>query len=127
MDQLELVFRLLVRLQFMYFQYNMYLSIVVRTNIVFFIYMHMIQNNLRTPQLAGFARQLGCRNMVTFRGGGVCTKGGVPCTWCFKLHHNDITLPCIMLPFPSFTRPLVLGMMPSFSSNGMSSSILTFL
>ena len=34
-DQLELVFRLLVRLQFMYFQYNVYLSIVVRTNIVF--------------------------------------------------------------------------------------------
>ena len=62
MDQLELVFRLLVRLQFMYFQYNVYLSIVVRTNIVFFIYTHMIQNNLRTPQLAGFARQLGCNN-----------------------------------------------------------------
>ena len=39
MDQLELVFRLLVRLQFMYFQYNVYLSIVVRTNIVFF-YIH---------------------------------------------------------------------------------------
>ena len=33
MDQLELVFQLLVHLQFMYFQYNMYLSIVVRTNI----------------------------------------------------------------------------------------------
>ena len=33
MYQLELVFRLLVRLQFMYFQYNVYLSIVVRTNI----------------------------------------------------------------------------------------------
>ena len=31
MDQLELVFRLLVRLQFMYFQHNVYLSIVVRT------------------------------------------------------------------------------------------------
>ena len=59
--QLELVFRLLVRLQFMYLQYNMYLSIVVRTNI-YIIYMHMIQNNLRTPQLAGFACQLGCKN-----------------------------------------------------------------
>ena len=33
MDQLELVFRLLVHLQFMYFQYNVYLSIVVRINI----------------------------------------------------------------------------------------------
>ena len=50
---------LLVRLQFMYFQYNVYLSIVVRTNIVYII--HMIQNNLRTPQLAGEARQLGCK------------------------------------------------------------------
>ena len=76
MDQLELVFWLLVRLQFMYFQYNMYLhvSIVVHTNIVYiyiyiYIYIythththtHVIQNNLRTPQLAGFARQLGCK------------------------------------------------------------------
>ena len=26
------------------------------------IYTHVIQNNLRTPQLAGFARQLGCKN-----------------------------------------------------------------
>ena len=26
-----------------------------------YIYMHVIQNNLRTPQLAGFARQLGCK------------------------------------------------------------------
>ena len=54
MDQLELVFWLLVCLQFT--QYSVYLSIVVRTNIVFFIiiiYMHMIQNNLRTPQLVG--------------------------------------------------------------------------
>ena len=33
MDPLELVFQLLVRLQFMYFQHNVYLSIVVRTNI----------------------------------------------------------------------------------------------
>ena len=33
MDQLELVFRLLFRLQFMYFQYNVYLSIVVRTSL----------------------------------------------------------------------------------------------
>ena len=31
--QLKLVFWLLVRLQFMYFQYNVYLSIVVCTNI----------------------------------------------------------------------------------------------
>ena len=58
MDQLELVFRLLVHLQLMYLQYNVYLSIVVRTYI---IYTHMIQNNLRTPQLVGFARQLGCK------------------------------------------------------------------
>ena len=71
MYQLELVFRLLVRLQFMYFQYNVYLSIVVRTNIYkyiyiyiyIYIYTHVIQNNLRTPQLAGFARQLGCKKM----------------------------------------------------------------
>ena len=50
MDQLKLVFRLLVRLQFMHFQYNVYLSIVVRTNIVYtYIYTHVIQNNLRTP------------------------------------------------------------------------------
>ena len=33
MDQLELVFQLLVHLQFMYLQYNVYLSIVVHTNI----------------------------------------------------------------------------------------------
>ena len=26
---------------------------------------HVIQNNLRTPQLAGFARQLGCEKMVS--------------------------------------------------------------
>ena len=60
MDQLELVFLLLgqVRLQFMYFQYNMYLSIVVRTNNIH----ALIQSNPRTPQLAGFARQLGCKN-----------------------------------------------------------------
>ena len=65
MYQLELVFQLLVRLQFMYFQYNVYLSIVVRTNIVFF-YIHAHdpkQINLRTPQLAGFACQLGCKNL----------------------------------------------------------------
>ena len=68
MYQLELVFRLLVRLQFMYFQYNVYLSIVVRTNIYkyiyIYIYTHVIQNNLRTPQLAGFARQLGCNKKI---------------------------------------------------------------
>ena len=41
MYQLELVFRLLVRLQFMYFQYKVYLSIVVRTNIVYiYIYIY---------------------------------------------------------------------------------------
>ena len=62
MYQLELVFRLLVRLQLMYLQYNVYLSIVVRTYIYIYIYTHVIQNNLRTPQLAGFARQLGCKN-----------------------------------------------------------------
>ena len=71
MDQLELVFRLLVRLQFMYFQYNVYLSIVVRTNKYIYIYIyiyntHVIQNNLRTPQLAGFARQLGCKKPLKF-------------------------------------------------------------
>ena len=38
MDQLELVFRLLVHLQFMYFQY---LSIVVRTNIYNVYNIHM--------------------------------------------------------------------------------------
>ena len=27
--------------------------------------MHVIQNNLRTPQLVGFARQLGCKNSRT--------------------------------------------------------------
>ena len=64
MDQLELVFQLLVRLQFVFFQYNMYLSIVVHTNIVYIIYTHVIQNNLRTPQLAGFARQLGCKKHI---------------------------------------------------------------
>ena len=41
MYQLELVFRLLVRLQFMYFQYNVYLSIVVRTNIYKYIYIYI--------------------------------------------------------------------------------------
>ena len=38
MDQLELVFRLLVRLQLMYLQYKVYLSIVVRTYIIYIIY-----------------------------------------------------------------------------------------
>ena len=52
-------------LQFMYFLYNVYLSIVVRTNIVYIIHTHVIQNNLRTPQLAGEARQLGCKNIST--------------------------------------------------------------
>ena len=66
MYQLELVFRLLVRLQLMYLQYNVYLSIVVRTYIYIYIYTHVIQNNLRTPQLAGFARQLGCKNWLNW-------------------------------------------------------------
>ena len=30
--------------------------------IYIYIYTHVIQNNLRTPQLAGFARHLGCKN-----------------------------------------------------------------
>ena len=55
--QLELVFQLLVRPQFMYLQYNMYLRIVVHTYNI-----HTGgQNNLRT-QLAGFAHQLGCKS-----------------------------------------------------------------
>ena len=29
--------------------------------IYIYIYTHVIQNNLRTPQLSGFARQLGCK------------------------------------------------------------------
>ena len=29
--------------------------------IYIYIYTHVTQNNLRTPQLAGFARQLGCK------------------------------------------------------------------
>ena len=28
---------------------------------IHYIYTHVTQNNLRTPQLAGFARQLGCK------------------------------------------------------------------
>ena len=40
MDQLELVFQLLVRLQFMYLQYNVYLSIVVHTYIYIYIYIY---------------------------------------------------------------------------------------
>ena len=31
--------------------------------IYIYIYTHVIQNNLRTPQLAGFARQLECKNV----------------------------------------------------------------
>ena len=40
----------------------------VHKHIYIYIYIyntHMIQNNLRTPQLAGFACQLGCKNFVT--------------------------------------------------------------
>ena len=33
-----------------------------------YIYMHVIQNNLRTPQLAGFARQLGCKKQLKMNG-----------------------------------------------------------
>ena len=53
MYQLELVFRLLVRLQFMYFQHNMYLSIVVRTNIVYIYiqYRTKVLGRLKTFQL----------------------------------------------------------------------------
>ena len=44
------------------------LKIVVCTYIYIYIYIythtHVIQNNLRTPQLAGFARQLGCNNNI---------------------------------------------------------------
>ena len=65
MDQLELD----VGFQFMYFQYNVYLSIVVCTNIVYiYAYTHVIPNNLRTPQLAGFARQLGCKKIFIMGG-----------------------------------------------------------
>ena len=32
--------------------------------IYIYIHTHVTQNNLRTPQLAGFARQLGCKNSV---------------------------------------------------------------
>ena len=59
MDQLELVFQLLGQ---MYLQYNVHLSIVVCTYYIIYIYMHVIQNNLRTPQLVGEARQLGYKN-----------------------------------------------------------------
>ena len=30
-----------------------------------YIHTHVIQNNLRTPQMAGFGRQLGCKNAAT--------------------------------------------------------------
>ena len=36
----------------------------VYIHIIIYIYTHVIQNNLRTPQLAGFARQLGCKNKI---------------------------------------------------------------
>ena len=42
MYQLELVFRLLVCLQFMYLQYNVYLSIVVCTYIIILLYIKII-------------------------------------------------------------------------------------
>ena len=96
MDQLELVFRLLVRLQFMYLQYNVYLSIVVCTYIYIYIYIyiytHVTQNNLRTPQLAGFARQLGCKNDIML----VFTSRPFPPThvktdrWSVTLGHDVI-------------------------------------
>ena len=49
------VARLLVRLQFMYFQYNVYLSIVVCTNI--YIHAHVIQNNLRMQNVSNFGQK----------------------------------------------------------------------
>ena len=51
MDQLELVFRLLVRLQFVYFQYNMYLSIVVCTNIYIYIYIYIYIKHARDKNI----------------------------------------------------------------------------
>ena len=55
------LYYLLVHSQFMYLQYNVYLNIVVHTN----INIHA-QNHLRTSQLAlaGFTRQLGCKNAL---------------------------------------------------------------
>ena len=37
----------------------------IHNNNIIYIYTHthVIQNNLRTPQLAGFARQLGCKKL----------------------------------------------------------------
>ena len=61
MYQLELVFQLLVCLQFVYFQYNVYLSIVVHTNIVIYMYTaHDPKRSWGTPAaMAGFACQVG--------------------------------------------------------------------
>ena len=59
MDQLELVFQLLVRLQFMYLQYK-------HCGAHKHIYTQVIQNNLRTPQLAGFPASWGIKTKVLF-------------------------------------------------------------
>ena len=37
-----------------------------QTYIYIYIHTHVIQNNLRTPQLVGFARQLGCKNLAYY-------------------------------------------------------------
>ena len=50
---LEPVFQLLVRLQFMYLQYNMYLSAQ---------YIHA--HDPKQSQMAGFAHQLGCKMFI---------------------------------------------------------------
>ena len=39
---------------------------VLYGNINIYIHTHVIKNNLRTPQLAGKARQLGCKNLCTY-------------------------------------------------------------
>ena len=57
MYQLELVFRLLVRLQFMYFQYNVYLSIVVRTNIIY-KYIKKRSDNIERLSVSGVTKIL---------------------------------------------------------------------
>ena len=82
MDQLELVFRLLVRLQLMYLQYNVYLSIVVRT----YIYTH--------------AREVGCKKEVICHCMGVSNPCPAlvsmitPCTSCICTY---ITMYCIYM------------------------------
>ena len=67
--------------------------------IYIYIYTHVIQNNLRTAQLAGFARQLGCKNSSTsFLGhsSGFLVRNGVglhPLSKIISNHkHIKITL-----------------------------------